>query len=136
MHRRRRVALLACLAALAAVSAGCGSKSHPNELRIPDPISVTAYISNKEVRVQPGRFGAGIVNFSIANQSSGDASLTLQGPVDASSTPIPAGGTGNLKVDLKTGDYAVSAGSHSGAAPQVLSVGPERRSAQNDLLLP
>jgi hypothetical protein len=136
MHRRGSIGLLACLATFAVVAAGCGSKSHPNELRAPDPLSITVYISNHQVRVQPGRFGAGDINFSIANQSSGDAALTLRGPTDAVSDVIPAGGTGNLKAALKTGDYQVTAGPRSTAPPELLSVGPERRSAQNDLLLP
>ena len=135
MRRRRgSLGLFACLAAIAV--AGCGSESHPNELRVPNPISVTAYITNEQVRVQPKSFGAGIVNFSISNQSTAAAIFTLEGPVNSNSNPIPAGGTGNLKVDLKTGDYQVTAGPRSAATPQLLSVGPERESAQNDLLLP
>jgi hypothetical protein len=137
MHRRRgSSALLACLATLGVVAAGCGASSHPNELRVPNTINVTAYITNKQVRIDPAKLGAGIVSFSIANQSAIDASLTLNGPVNSTSDSIPAGGTGSLKVDLQSGDYQVTAGQRSPARPTLLSVGPERRSAQNDLLLP
>lgn len=137
MHRRSgSTGLLACLAAFAVAAAGCGSDSNQAELRAANPISITAYITNDEVRVQPKTFGAGPVNFSISNQSTKAVSFTLQGPVNSSSNPIPAGGTGNLKVDLEAGDYQVTGGSRSAANPQVLAVGPERESAQDDLLLP
>ncbi len=130
------MALLACAAVIALVAAGCGASSHKTELRAANPITITAYITDNQVRIQPANFGAGTVNFSIANQSAADASFTLAGPVNTSSDSIPAGGTGNLKVDLKAGDYEATAGDKSAARPFLLSVGPERRSAQNDLLLP
>jgi hypothetical protein len=137
MHRRRgSTALLACLATLGVVASGCGASSHPNELRVPNTVNITTYITNKQVRLDPAKLGAGIASFTIANQSATDASLTLNGPVNAISDPIPAGGTGGLKVDLQSGNYQVTAGRRSPARPTLLSVGPERRSAQNDLLLP
>ena len=58
----------------------------------------------------------------------------LEGPTDESSDEIVAGGTGSLKVALEEGDYQVSDG--EGARVTSSTVGPERESSQNELLLP
>jgi hypothetical protein len=53
--------------------------------------------------------------------------------------PIPAeiapGDADTLKVDMKTGDYEASVDGFA-VAPFSFTVGPERPSGQNDLLLP
>jgi hypothetical protein len=74
--------------------------------------------------------------FTIANISDKDVSLVIRGPRSALSSEIPAGETGRLKVALPTGHYTVSAAGLTDARPGTLDIGPERTSAQNDLLLP
>lgn len=76
------------------------------------------------------------VILTIANLSAYNISLVIEGPVDASSDRIASGETGRLKVSLRTGRYTVTAKGIEGAATSSLDIGPERRSAQNDLLLP
>jgi hypothetical protein len=86
--------------------------------------------------VSPGKVGAGLVNFTISNQSEDPAAFTLTGPTDAASEPIPPGGVGSLKAELAEGTYEAEAGDESNARPGTLEVGPERPTSQNDLLLP
>jgi hypothetical protein len=134
---RRRGRALAFAAALVAalVVAGCGRDDFKNDPRPPVPAEISVKIAKDGVAVSPKEFGAGLVNFTIANLTTDPGSLAIQGPVNASSTEIPPAGTGTIKVDMKTGSYEASV---SGIAvrPFSFTVGPERASGQNDLLLP
>ena len=121
--------------AAAVAVAGCGSSDFPNEPRAAAPIEVTASIGPRAVKVSPGKVGAGLANFTIANLSSNPASFRISGPKSNSSEEIAPGGVTNLSEDLKTGDYEMSAPG-SGLAPTGFKVGPPRPSSQNKLLLP
>jgi hypothetical protein len=57
-------------------------------------------------------------------------------PVIACSEEIVPGGTGELRASLDTGNYQVSARNIAGGKPVRFSVGPNRPSSQQDLLLP
>jgi hypothetical protein len=131
--RRRGTALVVVLATLAV--AGCGRDDFENNPRPPVPAEITVKIGNGEVAVSPREFGAGLVNFTIANLSKDPATLVIHGPVDASSPEIQPSSAQTVKVDMKTGSYEASA---DGVAvlPQQFTVGPERPSGQNELLLP
>jgi hypothetical protein len=115
--------------------AGCGRDDFENDPRPPVPAEVSVKIAKDGVGVSPREFGAGLVNFTIANLTTQPGTLAISGPVDADSTEIPPAGTDTIKVDMKTGSYEASV---SGVAvrPFAFTVGPERPSAQNDLLLP
>jgi hypothetical protein len=80
--------------------------------------------------------GARLVSITVSNQSRDPATLTLSGPNDIASSQILPGNTADVKGELKQGDYEVSAGDDSTARGDTLTVGPERPSSQNDLLLP
>lgn len=139
--RRTRLGVGAVAAALLALGlAACGEDDFPNEPRPPAPISITAKVDDQKVAVSPDEFGAGLATFTVSNQSDDPVQLTLVGPApegDASSAEIaPDGGVGTLKAELVEGTYEVNAGDRSGARPATITVGPERRSSQNDLLLP
>lgn len=135
--RPRHALLPAGIAVLGLAAAGCGSEDHPNEPRPPKPIEITARVDNKVVDVSPAEFGAGLVVFTISNQSDEAVALTLDGPVGATSQPIEPGSvTDEFKVDLQEGEYEVTGGLESKAKPTELVVGPERPSAQDELLLP
>ena len=128
--------MLAALALLAAlVATGCGRDDFKNDPRPPVPAEVAVKIANSGVGVSPREFGAGLVNFTIANLTERPGTLAISGPVDADSNEIPPGAAETLKVQMKTGTYEASV---SGIAvrPFSFTVGPERPSAQNDLLLP
>ena len=135
LRRRGRALPLAIALVTALVVAGCGRNDFKNDPRPPVPAEVSVKIAKDGVGVSPKKFGAGLVNFTIANLTTGTGTLAIHGPVDASSTEIPPAGTGTIKVDMKSGSYEASV---SGVAvrPFSFTVGPERPSGQNDLLLP
>ena len=80
--------------------------------------------------------GAGLVSITVSNQSADPATLTLSGPNDITTGQIQPGDTASVKGELGEGEYDVSAGDESVARGGTLTVGPERPSSQNDLLLP
>ena len=124
----------------AALLAGCGGDSDfANDPRPAAPIVVTAKVDTEKVVVSPKEFGAGLVNITVSNQSEDPISLTLVGPApedNAESGEIPPGGVGNLKADVVEGDYEVNGGDRSDAKPAQITVGAERQSSKDELLLP
>jgi hypothetical protein len=136
--RSRLIVTAAALGAAFAVG-GCGEDDFENEPRPASPIELTALIDEERIKVSPSKadaVGAGLVNFTISNQSEDPAALVLEGPTDDASDEIQPGGVGNLKTELEEGDYVVSAGESSDAREGSLGVGPPRPSSQNDLLRP
>jgi hypothetical protein len=119
----------------ALVVAGCGQDDFKNDPRPPVPAVVSVKIAKDGIAVSPKEFGAGLVDFTIANLTTDPGTFAINGPVDAESDEIPPAGTGTIKVDLKTGSYEASVSGVS-ARPFSFTVGPERASGQNDLLLP
>jgi hypothetical protein len=133
---RRRLVVPVGAVALLAAGAGCGSDDFENDPRPATPVEVTARVDQREVAVSPSRVGAGLVTFTISNQSTDPVIFTLDGPTDTAANQIPPGGVGNMKADLAEGDYEVNAGGSSDARETVLAVGPPRESSQNELLKP
>jgi hypothetical protein len=131
--RRRGTALVVVLATLAV--AGCGRDDFENNPRPPVPAEITVKIGNGAVAVSPREFGSGLVNFTVANLTNDPATLVIHGPVDATSPEIQPSSAETIKVEMKTGSYEASA---DGVAvlPQQFTVGSERPSGQNDVLLP
>jgi hypothetical protein len=125
----------AVILAVALIAAGCGRDDFKNDPRPPVPDEVSVKIATSGVALSPKEFGAGLVNFTVANLTTDPGTLAIHGPVDAESHEIPPGGAETLKVEMKTGTYEASV---SGIAvkPFGFTVGPERPSGQNDLLLP
>jgi hypothetical protein len=132
----RRRALLAVGVGLAAlVTAGCGRDDFENEPRPAVPAEVNVKIGNGEVVVSPREFGAGLVNFTIANFYTEPTVLEISGPADVSSPEVPAGGNTTLKAEMRSGEYEASV-ENLKALPFAFTVGPERESGQDELLLP
>lgn len=146
----RSSALAIGLGALAAALVSCGAEDHKNELRPPSPIAIAATVNEQEILLSENEVGAGLADLTVSNQSPSEVELTFAGPTEAArsapedsppgrqavSVAVAPGSTGALRVNLEPGTYEVSAGPASSAAATALLVGPERRSAQNDLLLP
>jgi hypothetical protein len=133
------------------VASGCGSsQTFANHPRPPLPINLTVYVNDARVSVSPRAFGAGPVNFIIANGASRAESVQVQASGSSSTLadtgPISTQATGQVRVDLPPGDYTVLTGSRgatvarqaAGSSIQAarLHVGPERRAAASDLLGP
>ena len=97
---------------------------------------MTAKVTADAVTIEPSKIGAGLANITFTNLSNDPVELTFDGPSSAASQIVKAGNVSTMKVLLEEGDYSVSAGGESAATPDRLTVGPERRSSQNDLLLP
>jgi hypothetical protein len=135
LRERGRLLVIAAALVTALAVAGCGRDDFKNDPRPPIPAEVSVKIAKDGVGVSPKEFGAGLVNFTIANLTTEPGTLAIHGPVDADSREIPPAGTSTIKVDMKTGSYEASV-SGIAARPFSFTVGPERPSGQNDLLLP
>jgi hypothetical protein len=137
-----RVQLLATgLMALALAS--CGSeKDFANDPRPPTPINISASINDEKVTVSPADFGAGPVQFLIANLTDDPQTVTVEtrdlsdtAGIKQQSSVINPQGTTTLKVDVKEGDYVVHV-DHKSIRAAHIKVGAERDSSQDQLLQP
>lgn len=140
MRRRRRIALLAAVAGAAATLAACGTDDFENEPRPPAPIELTARIDNRKVAVAPTQrdgqeIGAGLASVTVSNQTDEPVRLDFSGPNDRLTDPVIANGVLQFKLNLEEGVYFVDTDDASIRGTK-FTVGPERPSAQNDLLLP
>ena len=140
----RRWAALMPLAVTGVVLTGCGSSSdYKNEPRPPAPIILTASIDDQRVSVSPRTFGAGPISLIVTNQTSTSQRVTVESANEAGTgpglrqetAPISPRDTATLKVEVTPGRYSVHVGA-DGIAAALLRVGPQRPSAQNDLLQP
>jgi hypothetical protein len=146
MWRTTRTGAMAMPSAIAAaaVLAGCGASADSRtDPRPPAPIILTASISDQRVSVSPRRFGAGPISLIVTNQTKTAQRVTLES-VDAAgrgpglrqvTAPISPRDTATLKADVEPGRYSVHVAGDA-IDPAALRVGPERESAQNDLLQP
>ena len=137
--RGRNAALL--LSAGLLVASGCGGDDFKNEPRPPVPIQVTGVINEKRVTVSPDRLGAGPIVLTVSNLTAQSHTLTLEGEeVRERVGPINPQDTATIQKTLKPGTYEVSAGSSQAVAeeiePDTLTIGRDRPSGSNDLLLP
>ena len=134
--RRGRLASFGASALVLGVGlAGCGASDNPNNPRPPTPIEISARVDSQRVEVAPNKFGAGLVNFTIANLSGSPVTFNVTGPTHASTTQIQPGSPDYLRMDMKEGTYEVSA-SKGKVKPATIRVGPPRKSSQNVLLEP
>jgi len=142
---RRTAALVPLAVAGALALGGCGDSSadYKNDPRPPGPIIITGYIDDQRVSVSPRTLGAGPISLIVTNQTGAAQRVTLEsagatgsGPgIRQVTAPISPQDTATLKVDVKPGSYSVHVGGDAIRAAR-LRVGPERESAQNDLLQP
>src|SRR3954470_9379054 len=101
-RRGRAPAVLVAIVTLAAVVvSGCGRNDFNNDPRPPIPAEVSVKIARDGVVVSPREFGAGLVNFTVANLTNETGSLAIHGPVDSNSGDIAPGDADTLKVDVK-----------------------------------
>ena len=126
---------VAGLVVAAILVAGCGAEEFPNDPRPAATVELSGKVDNRKVTVVPDQIGAGLATFTISNQTSDVVGLDFNGPNDGAIDEIPAGGIDRLQLELKTGEYTIEP-SVPTIAPGKMTVGAERPSAQNDLLLP
>ena len=145
MTRRSGVALLAG-AAVAFVVTGCGEDDFENNPRPAVADELTAVIQDDKVTVSPDGRGrrkveAGPILITISNQADEPHSVILEGEeVREETQPVNPLDTATLQKTLKVGTYEVRAGSEKAQrreiAPAVLVIEGERKSSNDELLLP
>ena len=137
-----RIAAAAIAAAL--LASACGDTEPRSNLdRPPAPVTLTAAVHDDLIQVSPAVTGAGPIVLLVSNQTSKPQKVTFEtdelgGRIGGNtvSTPIiAAGSTGRLSIDARSGRYAVHVQDRTIRAARV-SVGPPRKSSQNQLLLP
>ena len=132
------------LIAVPILLAGCGgAETRKNRLRPPTPVTLTAAIHEDGIEISPARVGAGTVVLVVSNQSRAPQTVTFEtnelggrtGGTTASSPEIAPRSTGRLTIATRQGTYSVHTKDDAIRAATV-KVGPPRKSAQDDLLLP
>ena len=135
-RRRVRTPILLLLAVAVTIGA-CGGTDNRNKNRPPVPINVSVQIGPQKLTASPAKFGAGPITLLVSNQSGASQTVSIDGPqVKQSVGPINPEDTATLKVSVQPGDYTLATDQSAGLRPARLTVGPERPSAQNTLLLP
>ncbi len=123
------------------ILAGCGDEGEYSNLpRPPSPIVVTASIGKGSVAVSPRRFGAGPVRLVVTNQTDSAQQIIFEsagggGGFTQRSGPINPRGTAELQAEVPQGRAVVRV-SGKGIDASRLTVGPRRRSGQDELLQP
>jgi hypothetical protein len=140
---RRPLAATLALAGTAGL-AGCGGgEPRENRLRPAPPATMTAAVHDGVVQVSPASIGAGEIVLVVSNQSGRPQQVTFEtdelggstGGSRASSPTIAPSGTGRLTIDAREGTYRVHVGDRAIRGTRV-TVGPPRKSGQDQLLLP
>lgn len=137
--RRRGRALATVAAGLAALTiAACGGEDYENEPRPPTPAEISIQIADDDLTVSPSEFGAGIANFTIVNFGREATRVAISGPTPDQSEAVAPGASAVLKMEMEPGEYEATAADLDLAdvRPFDFVVGPERESANNELLLP
>lgn len=143
--RMRMLGALSAAALAAMTAAGCGStNTYDNASRPPAPINVAVSLTNGRVQISQAHVGAGPIVLLVANLGDKSRDVTLSQSdgagsscvaADASSGPINPRGVARLPVDLVEGECTVGV-EDGGLRPARLTVGPTRKSAQEDVLQP
>jgi hypothetical protein len=133
-----RALTAAAVVSLLVVAGGCGGDDEArSDERPPVPINISVNLDEKRITASPDKFGAGPITMLVSNQSGASQTLTIDGPqLRRSVGPINPQDTATLRLRVQPGEHTISAGESTGLREATLTVGPERPSAQNDLLLP
>jgi hypothetical protein len=132
-RRTRRAAAVAVAAVIAAaVFAGCGTESYPNDPRPPAILTVSVLIGEQEIVASPKDFGAGPTRFVVTNQTGTRQVLTVSSDRIDRDAAIDPQQTADFKVDTEPGTVTLDT-DKSAADPVEITVGPKRASAQQDL---
>src|SRR6476661_1679123 len=143
--RNRKALLLAGGMALMLAAAGCGEDNDDfaADPRPPVAVELSGVIHDDGVTLSPSREGAGPVLITFANQTDRAHTITVEGEdIIERTAPIQPQDTATIKKTLLPGTYEIRAGSSRAVdiddqiRPATLTIGPERTSSNDDLLLP
>lgn len=140
----RHTALLAAGAMLTILLvAGCGDEDFANDPRPPVRVELTGSIKDDGVTVSPTREGAGPIQLTLANLTDRALTVTLEGEdVIERVGPVQPQDTATIQKTLASGSYEVRAGTSRAVdigdaiPPATLTIGPDRASSSDQLLLP
>ncbi len=131
---------------MAVAVSGCGGDDFENKPRPPVPIELTGVIQAEKLTVSPDNVGAGPLQITISNQTDEAHTVTLEsvatggGSVRERVGPIQPDDTATIQKTLAQGAYEITVGSDQATADEIepaeLSIGPERKSSSDKLLLP
>jgi hypothetical protein len=143
-YRPALVRLAVVLASTVLLATACGdTEPRTNLPRPPAPVTLTAAVRDDVIQVSPAVTGAGPIVLLVSNQTSKPQKVTFEtdelggktGGNTASTPVIAPRSTGSLSIDVRSGRYAVHVQDRTIRAARV-TVGPPRKSSQNQLLLP
>jgi hypothetical protein len=128
----------------ALLASGCGGDDFENERRPSVPIELTGVIQDRGVTVSPKKEGAGPFVITISNQTDEAHTVTLEGSANSTVEervgPIQPQDTATIQRTLPEGKYQVRAGSEQAVEKEIppaeLDIGPDRKSSNDELLLP
>lgn len=123
------------LAAVLAVSGCAGNESYPNDPKPPANLSVSVIVAEDSIALSPNPFGAGPTRFVITNQTGVTQKVLFSNEQIDREVSVGSGQTFNFKQTLEPGELSISA-DKSAADGEIVEVGPERESAQQDLNQP
>lgn len=137
----RSLAPAAAAAVLLSATACGGGDDYANRPRPPKTIVIAAAILPDRVSVSPREFGAGPISLTVANETDASQRISIvrsvngQAQADEQTGPINPHDTATLKADVEEGEYELRVAG-GGIKPAPFTVGPQRESAQNELLQP
>ena len=145
MTRRCGISLLAG-AAVAVIAGGCGEDDFPNNPRPAVPEELTGVIQPDKVTISPDgrhreKLEGGPFLITISNQTDDPHTVVLEGEqLRVRTDEIQPLDTTTIQKTLPEGTYQVRAGSETAQrreiAPAVLVIRGERKSSNDELLLP
>jgi hypothetical protein len=147
MQMRRSSSAMTAAVAVVAVGglSACGRvdpDDKPSGSRPPAQIMVSAAITDDGVTLSPSRVGAGPVRILISNQTSSELRTTLRDrdrdEAGARATkPIGPGGVAAIQAVVRPNrTYRITTTGDSPVSAATLRVGKERKSSDDELLLP
>ena len=145
MTRKCVISLLAA-GVVSVLAAGCGEDDFKNEPRPAVPQELTGVIQEDKVTVSPSgagrvKLGAGPFLITISNQSEDPHVVILEGErVREQTQEVAPLDTTTIQKTLEPGTYEVRAGSEEAQSreiePAILEIGKDRKSSNDELLLP
>lgn len=143
MHVARRsiVVLTAGLSVVGLTACGrIDPKDKPSGSRPPAQIMLSAAITDRGVDISPARVGGGPVRIVISNQTKRNLRTTLVGASGEDrrgTNAIAPGQVAAIQATLREGStYRLRAAGANPVRPAVLRVGNQRKSSDDELLLP
>jgi hypothetical protein len=120
------------IAAIFVLSACASNASYQNNPKPPATLTVSVIIGEDQISASPIPFGAGPTRFVMTNQTGTKQTVTLSTDTFDRKVAIDVNQTTNFKQTLQPGNLSIDS-SNTAANSLDITVGPTRKSAQQDL---